>query len=56
MEEYGMNDNRLLLYIRLIVDRLINLGGADYNSDEATSPKDKSKGLIARDFSTEEWD
>ncbi|MBS4984502.1 MAG: glycoside hydrolase family 88 protein [Hungatella hathewayi] len=51
-----MNNNQLLPYIHLVVDRLMNLGGADYDSDKAASPEDKSKGLIARDFGIEEWD
>ena len=39
-----MNNNQLLPYIHLVVDRLMNLGGADYDSDKAASPEDKSKG------------
>lgn len=51
-----MNNDQLLSKIHLVVDKLLNLGGADYDSDKAASDEARKKGLIARDFGIEEWD
>jgi unsaturated rhamnogalacturonyl hydrolase len=51
-----MTNQILLEKINLIVGKLMNLGGADYDSDKTTSESDVKTGLIARDFGIEEWD
>lgn len=51
-----MTNKELLQKIDLVVDRLMNLGGADYSLDKDVKETDKSRGLIARDFGIEEWD
>lgn len=40
----------------LVVDRLLNLGGADYQNDKATEVESHVKGQVERDFGIEEWD
>ena len=43
--------------IQLVMDKLIHLGGADYESDKMISLKDAmATGNVARDFGIEEWD
>ena len=43
--------------IDLVVDKLLNLGGADYDQDKNVSVADAIKsGNVARDFGIEEWD
>ncbi len=42
--------------IKLVMDKLINLGGADYDKDKGTSAADAGTGAIQRDFGIEEWD
>lgn len=51
-------DNELLEQkISLVVDKLLNLGGADYDQDKDASPEELIKsGKIARDYGIEEWD
>lgn len=39
-----------------VVYRLMNLGGADYDSDKTASAEEAQSGKIARDFGIEEWD
>lgn len=51
-----MNNEVLLKNIHLVVDKLMNLGGADYDNDKAASKEAKQQGMIARDFGIEEWD
>ncbi len=46
----------ILEKINLVVDKLMNLGGADYDSDKNTSKEAHKTGLIARDFGIEEFD
>lgn len=48
-----MNNEQLLKHIHLVVEKLMNLGGADYDSDKAASDESRRKGLIARDFGIE---
>ncbi len=42
--------------IHLVVERLMNLGGADYDADKTTKKEETASGKIARDFGIEEWD
>ena len=43
--------------IQLVMDKLIHLGGADYDSDKKISVEEATTtGNIARDFGIEEWD
>ncbi|MGL5434691.1 MAG: glycoside hydrolase family 88/105 protein [Lachnospiraceae bacterium] len=51
-----MTNEQLLKKIHLVVDKLINLGGADYDSDKITAKEESKRGFIARDFGIEEWD
>ncbi len=51
-----LNKELLLEKISLVVDKLMNLGGADYDSDKNTSQEAHKTGLIARDFGIEEFD
>lgn len=51
-----MTNELLLTKINLIVEKLMNLGGADYDSDKTTKKSAIESGLIARDFGIEEWD
>lgn len=51
-----MNKELVLEKIDLVVDKLMNLGGADYDSDKNTSTEAHKTGLIARDFGIEEFD
>lgn len=48
--------NELQVKINLLVEKLMNLGGADYDSDKTTSENARKTGLVARDFGIEEWD
>ena len=51
-----MNNEKLLPIIHRVMDKLMNLGGADYDSDKNASKEQASQGIIARDFGIEEWD
>ena len=51
-----MTNELLLTNIHLVVDKLMNLGGADYDSDKTTGKEESKRGIIARDFGIEEWD
>ncbi|MCR5717048.1 MAG: glycoside hydrolase family 88 protein, partial [Lachnospiraceae bacterium] len=52
-----MTTEQLLEKINLCADKLIHLGGADYEADKKIDLKDAIKtGNIARDFGIEEWD
>ncbi len=51
-----MTKELLLEKIDLIVSKLMNMGGADYDNDKSSSESDIKSGLIARDFGIEEWD
>lgn len=50
-----MNNEVLLKNIHLVVNKLMNLGGADYDHDKAASKEAKQQGMIVRDFGIEEW-
>lgn len=56
MEDNNMNNQELLPVIHRVMDKLMNLGGADYESDKNATQDQANKGLIARDFGIEEWD
>lgn len=51
-----MTNEMLLEKIHLVVDKLMNLGGADYAGDKRADAAEINRGLIARDFGIEEWD
>ena len=51
-----MTNEILLQKIHLVVEKLMNLGGADYDSDKTTGREETGRGIIARDFGIEEWD
>ena len=51
-----MTNEQLLTKIHLVVDKLMNLGGADYDKDKAVDRSNSKKGMIQRDFGIEEWD
>lgn len=52
-----MNNELLQSKIGLVMDRLIHLGGADYDADKNVDAGEAIKsGNIARDFGIEEWD
>lgn len=51
-----MTNEMLLEKIELVVNKLINLGGADYEGDKTVGARETKQGLIARDFGIEEWD
>ncbi|SEU08132.1 glycoside hydrolase family 88/105 protein [Lacrimispora sphenoides] len=51
-----MTNEQLLEKIHLVVEKLMNLGGYDYDKDKSVSSTDTKKGLIQRDFGIEEWD
>lgn len=51
-----MNNEQLLPKIHLVVEKLMHLGGANYDKDKTTTEEDTKKGLIQRDFGIEEWD
>lgn len=55
-EEFDMTNEILLEKIHLVVEKLMNLGGADYDSDKTTGREESKRGIIARDFGIEEWD
>ena len=42
--------------LQAVIDKLIHLGGADYEMDKKTDTKSQYLGLVARDFGFEEWD
>ncbi len=42
--------------LQKVIDKLIHLGGADYEMDRKTDSKSQYLGLVARDFGFEEWD
>lgn len=56
MEVSDMTNEMLLEKIHLVVEKLMNLGGADYESDKAAGKEEAKRGMIARDFGIEEWD
>ena len=51
-----MTNEQLLEKIHLVVEKLMNLGGCDYDKDKSVSRTDTKKGIIQRDFGIEEWD
>lgn len=51
-----MTNKELLPKIHLVMDKLMNLGGADYENDRSVGKEEASRGIIARDFGIEEWD
>lgn len=51
-----MTNDVLLEKIHLVVEKLKNLGGADYSADRDLTENRKQRGIIARDFGIEEWD
>ncbi len=51
-----MTNEQLLEKIHLVVEKLMNLGGCDYEKDKTVSRTDTKKGFIQRDFGIEEWD
>lgn len=52
-----MLNEELQKKINLVVDKLIHLGGADYDKDKDISLEDAiASGNVARDFGIEEWD
>lgn len=51
-----MSNEQLLEKIHLVVEKLMNLGGCDYDKDKTVSRTDTRKGIIQRDFGIEEWD
>ena len=52
-----MTNEALQKKINLVMDKLIHLGGADYENDKNISLKDAiASGNVARDFGIEEWD
>ena len=44
-----MNNEQLLPIIHRVMDKLMHLGGADYDSDKATSLDQTNQGIIARE-------
>lgn len=56
MEENEMTNKELLPKIHLVMDKLMNLGGGNYENDRSVGKEDASRGIIARDFGIEEWD
>lgn len=52
----GVNNEVLLEKINLVVDKLLNLGKANYDEDAKNTSENITKGHIARDFGIEEWD
>ncbi len=52
-----MTNQELEVKIGLVMDKLMHLGGADYDKDKNISVEDAvATGNIARDFGIEEWD
>lgn len=52
-----MSPKELQQKINLVMDKLIHLGGADYDQDKNISLEDAiASGNVARDFGIEEWD
>jgi unsaturated rhamnogalacturonyl hydrolase len=55
--EVAMDKSFLEKKIELVVDKLLNLGGADYEQDKKMSVEEIIKsGKCARDYGIEEWD
>lgn len=51
-----MNKEMISNKIDLVVNRLLTLGGADYEKDNLADSNHRFTGLIERDFGIEEWD
>lgn len=51
-----MNNEEILSKIYLVMDKLMNLGGANYEDDCTVDKEHTNRGVIARDFGIEEWD
>lgn len=51
-----MTNEILLQKIELVVDKLMNLGGSDYEKDKTVVQADTKLGIVQRDFGIEEWD
>lgn len=51
-----MTEEKLQRKLELVTDKLIHLGGADYEMDKTSNPDAQRLGLVARDFGFEEWD
>ena len=51
-----MKNEQLLDKIHLVVKKLMNLGGSDYEQDKTADKDSCRKGIIQRDFGIEEWD
>ncbi|MEK4044057.1 glycoside hydrolase family 88 protein [Paenibacillus sp. FSL H8-0048] len=51
-----MTNEILLDKIGLVVDRLMNLGGSDYEKDKTVVQAETRVGIVQRDFGIEEWD
>lgn len=51
-----MTNKQLLEKIDLVVDKLMNLGGCDYEKDKTVAQTETKKGIVQRDFGIEEWD
>lgn len=51
-----MTNEVLLQKINLVVNKLMNLGGCDYEKDKTVAQADTRKGIVQRDFGIEEWD
>lgn len=52
-----MTNDSLLTKIHLVMDKLIHLGGADYEKDKEISLSEAIRtGNVSRDFGIEEWD
>lgn len=51
-----MTNKELLPEIYLVMDKLMNLGGGNYDNDRSVGKEEASRGIIARDFGIEEWD
>ncbi|RZT02256.1 glycoside hydrolase family 88/105 protein [Cuneatibacter caecimuris] len=51
-----VTNEMLMQKIDLVVNKLMNLGGADYSKDKLASTESTKAGDIARDFGIQEWD
>jgi unsaturated rhamnogalacturonyl hydrolase len=51
-----MTNQQLVEKADLVVERLMNLGGCDYEKDKTVDQEDTKKGIVQRDFGIEEWD
>lgn len=56
MDTLELNRTELLSAIARVVERLMHLGGADYEADKTSDKTAHTTGMIARDFGIEEWD